>query len=224
MKKEIEIRVPRDWNGITLKKYLQLKRDLDVYGGEEMGYLATLLYHLCGVGTDVLPQLPMDIINSIHKDLSGFLSKNDLPLIPTFQLDGKMWGIEPNLSQMAYGMYLDITRFDTIQVDENWVEIMNILYRPIKSKTVKLYELEPYTAQDNRDILINAPMDVVWGAYFFFLHTSTDLLQSILNSLKEVEHLPNTLQDLAKNGEAINLLLNSQEEMSPKLILSLGNR
>jgi len=223
MKKEIEIRVPKNWNGITLKKYLQLKRDLDVYGNEDMGYLATLLYHLCGVGTDILPQLPMEIINSIHKDLSGFLSNNDLPLVPTFQLDGVLWGIEPNLSQMAYGMYLDITRFDTIQVDENWVEIMNILYRPIKSKSIKLYELEPYTAKDNKKILINAPMDVVWGAYFFFLHTSTDLLKNILNSLREEEHLPNTLLDLVKNGEAISQLFNSQEEMSPKLILSLKN-
>lgn len=223
MKEDIEIRVPRDWSGITLKKYLQLKKDLDVYGGEEMGHLATLMYHLCGVEPGIIPRLPMDIITNIQKDLSGFLSENDLPLVPQFQLGGKLWGIEPNLSNMSYGMYLDITRFDTIQVDDNWVKIMNILYRPIKSKSVKLYEIEPYTGEDNTEILLNTPMHVVWGAYFFFLYTSTDLLKSILSSLKEEENLPNTLQDLVKNGEDINQLLNSQEEISPKLILSFSN-
>lgn len=223
MKKEIEIKVPTNWSGITLEKYLQLRRDLEVYGDEEMGYFATLLYHLCGVGTDILPQLPMDVINAIQKDLAGFLDKNDIPLVPTFQLGGTLWGFEPNLSKMSYGAYLDITQYDTISVDENWVKILNILYRPITSKSIKLYEIEPYTGKDNTQILKKTPMDVVWGAYFFFLYTSMDLVKSILSSLREAEGVPKPLQDLEKSGEAISQLLNLQVETSPKLMLSLRN-
>jgi hypothetical protein len=225
MKEEIEIKVPKNWSKITLKQYLQLRKDLDVYGGEEMGYLATLMYHLCGVEPGIIPKLPMDIIQSIQKDFAGFLSNNDLPLKRTFHLDGVEWGIQPNLSTMPYGMYLDITKFDTVSVDDNWVKIMNILYRPVVRKSVGMYDIKPYTGEDNTKTLINTPMDVVWGTYFFFLHTSMDLTQSILNSLREeeTETLPNTLSDLVKNGEDISQLLNLQEVISPKLILSLKN-
>ena len=49
MKKEIEITVPKDWSAVTLRKYLELKKDLELYKDDEEALLASLLYHLCGV-------------------------------------------------------------------------------------------------------------------------------------------------------------------------------
>ena len=42
MKQILEINVPNDYSAITLTKFLQLQKDLKVYGDDEEAKLATL--------------------------------------------------------------------------------------------------------------------------------------------------------------------------------------
>jgi hypothetical protein len=222
MKKELEIKVPTDWSAISLKRYLTLQRDLDVYGNEEVGYIATLLHHLCGVSPTIIPKLPNDILNNIKLDLSGFMGKTELPLQRIIVVDGVEYGFEPNLSKMEYGAYLDITKWDTITINENWSKVMNVLYRPIKSKTFALYEIETYNAEDRTKMWENVGMDVHFGALFFFVRLLTALPQDILNYLMTMEELPQSMKsDLEKNGKLIKALSDYPTMILPNSIQSL---
>jgi len=222
MKKELEIKVPTNWSAVTLTQYLKLKRDLEAYGDEEVAYTATLLYHLCGVTPELIPKLPTDTLQAIKTDLRGFMGDNDYPLQKIIKINGKEYGFEPNLSTMSYGAYLDITKWETITIDKNWNKIMSVLYRPIKSKTMGLYEIEEYDSKKSVfEIFNSVGMDVHFGAMFFFLHTLTELVNDILSSLKEVELPHSQRQTLVKNGELIKQLYNYQEMISPTSLLSL---
>ena len=222
MKKEIQIKVPTNWKGVTLNQYLKLQKDLVAYGDDEIAYVATLLYHLCGVKPEWIPQLPTDTLNAIKTDLRGFMGDSNYELQRIITINGKEYGFEPNLSTMAYGAYLDITKHEIITIDKNWNKIMSVLYRPIKSKTGPLYTIENYDSKKSKpEIFDEVGMDVHFGAMFFFLHTLGDLVNDTLNSLKEVELPHNIKSTLEKNGEVIRQLYNYREMISPSSLMSL---
>jgi hypothetical protein len=222
MKKEVKINVPTNWKSVTLRQYLKLQKDLVAYGDDEVSHTATLLYHLCGVKPHWIPQLPTDVLNSIKTDLRGFMGDSNYPLQRIITINGTEYGFEPNLSTMAYAAYLDITKWEKITIDKNWSKIMAILYRPITKKTLSLYQIEDYDSnKSDSELFDELGMDIHFGAMFFFLHTLTDLVNDILNSLKEVELPPNIKSILEKNGEAIKQLYNYQEMISPSSIMSL---
>ena len=225
MKKEIEIVVPNSWSAVTLDQYLKMDKDLEVYGSEENGKVAVLLHHLCNVEPTLIPKLPSDILAKIREDLGGFMGQTEFPLKRIINIKGKEYGFIPNLSKMEYGAYLDITRYETITIDKNWSKIMSILYRPITSRRGKFYEIESYNPENIDETLFEeTTMDVNFGAYFFFLHTLTDLVNDILSSLREEELPLNIRQTLERNGEVIKQLFSYQGMTSPNSLLSLRNR
>ena len=181
---EVKINVPTNWSGITLEKYLEFQRDVKVYGDEESGYVAALLHHFCGIGTNILPQLDTDIYIRIKTDLIGFIGDTSLPLQRFITVDGVEYGFEPNLSKIPYGAYLDITKYDTLTIDENWAKIMSILYRPVVKKAGALYEIEGYKGNIFDDKFLKVGMDVHFGAMHFFLTLLEVLPHAIQNSLK----------------------------------------
>lgn len=222
MKKQLDIVVPQNWSAVTLENYLKLQKDLVAYGDDDVAYIATLLYHLCGVEPGIIPQLPTQTLQAITTDLRGFMGDSNYPLQNIITIDGKQYGFEPNLSKMAYGAYLDITKHENITIDKNWNKIMSILYRPIKSKTLGMYEIEPYDSNKvNPQLFDNVGMDVHFGTLFFFLHTLTELVNSTLNYLKEAE-VPQAIKStLEKNGEVIKQLYNYREMISPNSMILL---
>ena len=206
--KELKITVPKDWSAITLREYLRFQKDLEIYGEEEAGYMACLLHHFCKVPTDYIGQLPSDMYGEIKVDLMEFIGKTDLPLQRVITIDGKEYGFEPNLSKISYGAYLDITKYDTISINDNWKKIMSILYRPITKKVLTQYNIEAYKGVMDEDKFLDVPMDVHFGALHFFFLLSEDLVNDILKSLKAEKLPPNIKSILERNGEAMELLSN----------------
>lgn len=213
--KELEIKVPQNWSKITLGEYLKFQKDLEVYGEEETGYMACVLHHFCKIEPHYIPQLPSDVFQNIKEDLSRFIGNTQHDLQRIITIGGKKYGFEPNLSKIAYGAYLDITKYDDITINENWAKIMSILYRPITSQTLTQYNIEAYKGVSDWEKFLDVPMDVHFGALHFFFLLSEDLVKDILNSLKEEAELqPHIKSILAKNGEAIKQLYNWQEMIS----------
>jgi hypothetical protein len=116
---------------------------------------------------------------------------------------------------MAYGAYLDIAKYDTFTIDENWAKIMSILYRPVTSKTGTLYEIKTYDGYINEDRFLEVPMDVHYGALFFFVRLLTDLPSSIQKSLMDTAEIPHNIKSiLEKSGKIIPPLSNWRTEIS----------
>ena len=211
MNKQLTLTIPTDWNGISLKTYLALQKELANYADDEEASVAMMLQTLCGLDAKYLAGISITDYNMLRNELGTFINKVDHELVPVVEWKGVKYGFEPNLSQMSYGSYLDISKYDTLAIDTNWVKIMNILYRPITQRTGELYTIQPYTAGvDNTKEISEWGMDIHFGALFFFLHLSTDLVTSIPNFLKELDNHPNTKQILQRSGEVTKQLLNSR--------------
>lgn len=215
MNKQITLTIPTDWNGISLKKYLALQKELINYSEDEDAMVAVMLETLCGLDAKYLSGLAINDYLMLRTELGQFISRVNHELVPIVEWKGKKWGFEPNLSQMSYGAYLDISKYDALAIDDNWVKIMNILYRPIVEQKGTMYTIQPYDAtEDNTKEIEEWGMDIQFGALFFFLHLSTDLVISIPNYLKEGDKHPHSMQILQKSGEVTKQLLNSREGMS----------
>jgi len=218
MIKNIEIKVPTDWAGISLKKWLELQKDIKSYDGEDDAINALIFHHLCGLDVENVNRLSIEDYKTIKEELEKFMTNVELPLQQLITIDDVEYGFEPNLSQMSYGAYADITKYDNIGIDDNWAKIMAILYRPVTNKKNSMYSIQTYTGEVDETKFLNVGMDIHFGALFFFLNLSMDLLNAILKSSME-EKLPHNIQSiLARSGELIQHSLNLQKGTFSKLI------
>lgn len=207
MKKTLKIEVPNDWSGITLRDYLKFRKDMEVYKDEEEAVTAVMFHHFCKFPLEYFQQLDIDNYIGIKDRLLQFLQNTNLPLKRFLTIDGVEYGFEPDLSRMAYGAYLDISKYEIVGIDDKWAEIMSILYRPVTNKMGALYDIKPYDAQIDGEKFLDVTMDVHWGAVFFFKRLLADLQKNTLKSLKEELteiHLPQKLkQILEESGNLI---------------------
>jgi hypothetical protein len=212
MIKEIELKVPTSYADITLKKWLTLKNDIKNYSDDDNAVTAIMFMHLCGLDPKYLHNIAIDDYTLIKDQLELFMAETELPLQRFVTIDGVEYGFEPNLSQMSYGAYTDITKYKEINIDENWGNIMDILYRPVVQKKGDMYLIQSYKGEINPDKWLSVGMDVHFGTLFFFVNLLMDLLKGILNSMMEKDIPHNIKQILQKNGQLIPFSLNSPAE------------
>lgn len=209
MRQTVKITVPESWKEVSLRKYLALQHDLENYKDDEEAVTAFTLYHFCGITMEEFRTLSKESYNNLLNIITPFMQSVQHELQRFITIDGVEYGFEPNLSNMAYGAYCDITKYSTLGIDKNWGKIMDILYRPIESRLKETYTIKPYDGKIEENKWLNVGMDVHFGTLFFFLHTLTDLSNYILNSSKMKVELPhNLLQTLEKNGEVMHPSLN----------------
>ena len=213
---ELEIKIPTNWSDISLKKYLVLQKEIKNYEDNEDAITALMLIHLCNINPNLLDKIGVDGFKMIEEELNKFVNQTDLPLQRIITIDGIEYGFEPNLSEMSYGSYVDITKYDTFTIDDNWAKIMSILYRPIVHKKGENYKIKTYKGDVDDSKWLELGMDIHLGALFFFASLLKDLLNFTLNSLTEKELEPNMKLILEKNGKLIQRLSNLQEEIFKK--------
>tara|TARA_R110000744_G_scaffold286265_1_gene397586 strand:- start:918 stop:1571 length:654 start_codon:yes stop_codon:yes gene_type:complete len=217
MKKAIEIKVPNDYSAITLRQYIKIQKDIKNYEGEKEAQDAFLIYNLCGLTPETISKIDSVTLSGIRDDLDKLMSKTDYDLQRFKTIEGVKYGFEPNLSEMPYGAYLDITKFEEITIDKNWPQICNILFRPItKTKVGVFYEIEPYKGAEpwDDDKWLDVTMDFHFGCFFFFTRIYKDLLQGIQSSLKRTGEIPDSINRiLEESGKAIQQLSSLQTKI-----------
>ena len=203
MIKEVKVTVPNDWSAVTLKDYLELQMDLETYKDDENAYMAVLFYRLCKISPEMMMNMDIQSFTKIKEHLQQFITNNDNELKPIIKIGDVEYGFEPNLAEMEYGAYLDITKFGDLTINKDWSKVMNILYRPIQKKSGKVYSIKKYNADGDDKIFLDVTMDVHFGVQSFFFRISNHLLKDTLNSLREVEKqvaVVDTEQDLQRSG------------------------
>jgi hypothetical protein len=214
--KEIELVVPTSYADITLKDWLELQNELEAYKDDPNAVTALMLYHLCGLDPKYLKSIAIDDYANVVNQLESFLANVDLPLQRIIKIDGVEYGFEPNLSQMAYGAYADITQYKQLTIDKNWAKIMSILYRPITHKKGEMYSIKSYEGEMKEQLFSEIGMDIHFGALFFLLNLQMDLLKSILNSSMEKVTNPSMKLILERSGQLIPHSFNSPAEILRK--------
>jgi len=218
MVKEVTLNIPTSYGDISLKKWLEFQNQLKNYEDDEDAITALMLSYLCGLDTEYISGIAVADYAMLRNELSKFINNTELPLQRFIMVDGVEYGFEPNLSNMAYGAFADITKYNTITIDANWAKIMSILYRPVVKKVGDTYTIKTYTGDIDHKPFLELGMDIHFGCLFFFVNLSTDLLNSILKSMTQMELPPNIKLTLVKSGEHIKQLLNLQTEISSRLM------
>ena len=187
MKTELEIIAPNDWSAVTLKDYLELQSDIETYKDDEDAYMTVLFYRLCGVKPEVMQSMDIKTFNDIKEHLLKLTNNTDTKFHPIIKIGGVDYGFEPNLSEMEYGAYLDISKFGDLTINKDWAKIMSILYRPVTQKNGSLYSIKKYNGDDNAELFLDVNMEVHFGVQSFFFRISNHLLKDTMNYLKELE-------------------------------------
>jgi hypothetical protein len=201
MKKEIQIIVPKDFSAVTLKDYLLMMKDLEAYDDNEDARTAVLFHHLCKIDVQWIQSLDVSTYTAIKNDLIKLMSNVEYPLRRTINVGGVVYGFEPDLSNMSYGLYVDIAGYEGLSIDDKWAEIMSMLYRPLTVKTGELYDIETYSGKKNPKPFLELGMDIHLGALFFLRNLLMDLLKSTQKSLKgEMVNLPSINTILERSG------------------------
>ena len=207
MKQQLEIKVPNNWSAVTLRDYIKLAADLKSYEDDQDAITAVLFHHLCHFDVSMLQQLDVETFTAIKDKLYSFLQNTNYPIQKEIEIDGVKYGFEPNLSQMSYGAYVDITKYDKLEINEKWAEVMSILYRPIIKRYGKLYDIIQYEGLIDSELFLDVTMDVHFGCLFFFVNLLKDLSHSTQNSLMKIspELLPHKLKSILERSGSLTL-------------------
>jgi len=227
---ELDIRIPENWQDVSLQQYLKFYKAIKPYEGSE-DYSAKIVeiaaYYLCNIDAQTLNRLPLDAFNEIATSIMELiLSGKKQELVKSFILGDTKYGFVTNLDQMTYGEYVDLVTYSK-DVYENAALMCSILYRPILEEHKDTYKIQQYKGTEENQIQLfyqKLTMDIVFGALSFFLHLQTDLLNSTLTYTTEKIQMimkgtetSTAAQILAENGVYMEQLLLLQEMIQQSL-------
>ena len=183
---ELEIKVPQNWNDVTLEQYIKYYKSIKPYEGledYESKIIENAVYYLCGVEANILNRLPIAVFQEISNDMTNLLnSAKSQELILSFSLGDSKYGFMTNIDQMSYGEYVDLVTYSK-DVYENAALMCSILYRPILEQRNDKYTIAEYKGTNEEQIELfykKLTMDIVFGALSFFLRLQKDLVNSTL--------------------------------------------
>lgn len=111
----------------------------------------------------------------------------------TIALDGQKFGFFPKIESMSGGEYIDLDMHNKDLAEtknfEKLVDMMVIMYRPVKFQVGDHYEIEEYDhkkSEARRKLIGQLPMEVVNGALLFFSTLGNELLTDSQRFLKQM--------------------------------------
>jgi len=217
----ITVTVPEAWEDIKLSQYVQYMKAIKPYEGTEDFEIIRLekaINHFCNVSTEELRSLNIENYNGIVYHIQELFNSIDTTkLVRTFKILDTTFGFIPNLDDMTYGEYLDLSTYSK-DLWNNLPTFLSIVYRPVTKTNGKSYQIESYNGTDEEIISIfnnTLTMDTVWGTVGFFYLLQKDLANGTLTCLskrmKELGKDSALMETLTKNGVDTSQLLSSLE-------------
>jgi hypothetical protein len=229
---EINLEIPLDLSGITLKQYQQYLKVYEKWDREDEVYIKTkMLQIFCGLPIEDTLKIPLSSFESTIEHLMTCLN-SETPLIRKFTMSGKdkegndaelEFGFIPKLDDISFGEFIDLENY---MMDwQTMHKAMAVLFRPIIHKKREFYRIDDYGGSSRySDVMLDMPVSVALGASVFFYRLGTKLphltLDYLQKELKRAELTPQLKQTLEENGDGINhytRLLREMSEESMKL-------
>jgi len=211
---KIEINVPDSLSEITLAQYQKFEK-LNTEENKDSTFLLQKMVEIfCGLQLKEVATIKYKSVQVIANHLNKVFDVKH-SLVPTFTLNGIDYGFIPVLDDMTLGEYIDLD--ESLGDWQNMHKAMSVLYRPITYKKGHKYQIEEY--KGTNDTMLQAPLDVVFGAMVFFYSLSNELMTIILSYLqKEANNLTIQQQELLEaNGVGISRSMQLVKEMLPNL-------
>jgi len=168
---------------LTLGEYMTLQKI-------QKGDLSTtkLLETITGVPEKEIKKIDskrtLYLVNKIMKEK---MEDKKNPVQATFEFNGKLYGLETDLTKLNFGGWIDLETFISLGFNDNLNKIVALYYRPIQAQLGKKYILEPYDTDDclkRAEEFLELPFDIVSGASRFFLTFTKTYTEDTLHILR----------------------------------------
>ena len=215
---ELKLNIPTKLSEITLRQYKKFI-EIGKINQDPTFIQGKMIEIFCGVSHKFATLMKYSDVEEITGDINKLLLQQP-NLVTTFKLNGIEYGFIPDLDNITLGEYIDI---DTYTGEYDNIEVaMNVLYRPIIKKIKNKYIIEDYNP-DNKDTMLDMPMDAVVSSLFFFLNLGMELSEITLNSLANPKEIQSEqLRGFQQNMDGINLFLPYLKETLSELKISLN--
>ena len=213
------LNIPNRLSEITLRKYQKFVK-LNTEDADERFLQIKMIEIFCEVSHENVLKIKFADADRVTAVLGDMFTQKP-KLVTQFNLNGIQYGFIPELDDISFGEYIDL---DTYLGDwENIHTAMNVLYRPIKKNKGNRYTIEEYNV-DNKDNLLDMPLDAVISSVFFFYHLGKDLSVVMNRYLeREIKKIPyQQQQDLMLNGDGIKQFSHSLKGILEDLKISLN--
>lgn len=204
---KIDIFIPDSLSEITLGQY---QKFLSIADGKEQDLFVQqkMIEIFCKIDLKDIANIKYTYLQDIIVHFNELFSKNN-KLIQSFKLNGLEYGFIPKLDEMTFGEYVTL---DTYMADwENMHKAMEVLYRPIKEKHGKDYNIIKY--EDGIYDMKQMPLDAALSSIVFFYNLSNELLKTTLNYLnKEGKKTIAKLLTSQENGDGTSQSMQSLTE------------
>jgi len=163
---------------------------------------------LLNKSADELNAMSMEEVADNVKTITDLLERKDYPLVPKFRIEDTTYGFIPNLNDMTFGENKDLTKY--ISDYDTMERALAVAYRPITQQIGDKYLIEEYKGSGaTKDIMLNVPLDIVFGMQVFFWTLTRDLLKAIPNYMVEQVENQTSLQE---SGAITKKYINSLKE------------
>jgi hypothetical protein len=219
---KMKFTVPNKLSEITLgqyQKYLKLLEDNPDEGLNTTFVKTKMLEIFCNIPFVELHQFKVKDIDETVQIIFNAL-ESDPPLPGIFKMGDLDFGFIPSLEDMTFGEYVDLDSY--IGDWKQMQKAMAVLYRPVKAKMKDKYLIEKYRGDNFHDIMVNMPLDAVFGSIVFFYHLGIDCSKGMMNYLEDQANNTALGKALDRNGVGINQYTHLLKEILDDLKVSLN--
>jgi hypothetical protein len=178
----------KGWNEVSIEMWQELNR---VERENDLAIVIERMAILGDTDPESIRQLPIPEFRKLQSDVAWVGEKFSPDMQLTFVLDGKRYGMIPDLNFITTGEWADIDNWkdDTIG---NIHLICALIYRPVTTYiSDDEYEIEPHKSQGfakRADLFLSKlPITTVYGAVLFFSASGIQFIEIIADYLEAEE-------------------------------------
>lgn len=186
----------KGWSEITIGQYQEI---LTIQTENEFNQFIEAISICEDIDPDVLRNIPLKDLKSKIIDYQFLKTEPDVDFKRTFTIGEVEYGIEPELSLMSSGVFIDCEQFRR-NTNENLHNLCALVWRPIIKWSGEEYEIEPHNARgfEKRANIFkeNLSIEFVKGGLLFFsllgIELSLKTLDCLVDQMKTIATEPTT--------------------------------
>ena len=182
--------------GITLNQYIDYQNAVDK---------VEQVHVITGKSSESIRLLQVHVIDEIIETFEAAIRLSSGDFERTVRIGAYELGFIPDLSSMSFGEYVDMDTVcgdiykDGVIMGEAAHKMMSILYRPIKAKFGKYYDIEAYDSNGKRkyeDAIGKLTLDHVLNTLLFFSTLEIELYNdSLVYLAKEITEIVKEMKE-----------------------------
>ena len=188
------MKIAEKWSDVTISQYQEI---VNIQADTELSKTVEIISILTDTDSDTIRKMPLGEFYELSSKI-GFISTTpDADVNKTFELDGKKYGLIPNLDFITTGEWLDAETWKDKPID-NIHYYAAMLYRPVVKEDGADYQIDEYKVEGfmNRANLFRERLSIakVFGTQVFFslfvtesMMNIKDYLQNLLNEEMETK-------------------------------------